>query len=547
LGVWGRPSPGEGDGEPGEGTGVRALTGISVRLLLFNVLLVFLPVAGFLYLDVYERELLEAQERAMVQQGRHLAAALSDRGGLDRARAEGLLRRLDRRTDARLRILGPGGVLLADSAALGPRRRPPEVDRESYEILPPVTRKKLAYRIGAWLYNLPRRVSRWLGAPQPEGPETFYDPGKPFLGTEVQAALAGRYGAMTRRTSGQRSLTLYSAIPVRSEGRVVGAVLVSQSTYRILAALYEVRLGIFKVFLASILAAVVLTLLVSTTIAQPLRRLRDEANDLVDRRGRLRGRFRGSRRQDEIGDLARALEELTRRLEAHLAFIESFASDVSHELKNPLAAIRTATELLAEVEDPADRQRFLDLAQREVARMEGLLSSVREITEIDARLETEKTETVALDVLLREMIASRCLRADKDVEFQLQAPPEPVLVRASAERLTQVFENLLDNAASFSPAGGTVDVRLDQEDGAGVVLVEDQGPGIPETHLERIFDRFFRYRPEGGRDGHTGLGLAIAKAIAEGYGGTISASNRPEGGARFEVRLPAVRSPAHRA
>jgi two-component system sensor histidine kinase ChvG len=521
---------------------VRALTGISIRLLLFNVLLVFLPVAGFLYLDVYERELLEAQERAMVQQGRHLAAALSESGELDRIEAEGLLRRLDRRTDARLRILGPGGTLLADSALLGPRRPLPEVSGESYASFPPGPRRKLVYRIGAWLYNLPGR----LGAPQPDEPESFYDPRKPFLGTEVQAALAGRYGAMTRRTRGQRSLTLYSAIPVHNvhdNGQVVGAVLVSQSTYRLLGALYEVRLGIFKVFLASVAAAVVLSLLVSTTIARPLRRLRDEANDLLDRRGRLRGRFRGSRRRDEIGDLARALEELTRRLEAHLAFIESFAADVSHEFKNPLAAIRTATELLAEVEEPADRQRFLTLAQREVARMEGLLSGVREITEIDAQLEAEATQPMALDALLRDLIESRCRRADQDLRFELQASPEPVLVRASPERLTQVFENLLDNAASFSPAGGTVAVRLAREDGAGVIVVEDQGPGIPEGHLERIFDRFFRYRPEGGRDGHTGLGLAITRAIVDGYGGSILARNRPEGGARFEVRLPAVPSP----
>lgn len=521
-----------------------------VRLLLFNVLLVFLPAAGFLYLDVYERELLEAQERAMVQQGRHLSAALSDRGDLDPAMAEGLLRRLDRRTDARLRILGPGGTLLADSAALGPRRAPAPPSPSRYDSAPASaagTRERIAYRIGAWIYNLPGRVELLLGAPQPEPPETFYDhPGEPVLGTEVQAALAGRYGATTRRTPGQRSLTLYSAIPVRDEGRVVGAVLVSQSTYRLLAALYEVRLGIFRVFLASMAAAVVLTLLVSTTIARPLRRLRDEANDLLDRRGRLRGRFRGSSRKDEIGDLARALEELTRRLEAHLAFIESFASDVSHELKNPLAAIRAATELLAEVEDPADRQRFLGLVQKEVARMEGLLSGVREVTEIDARLDAEAAGPVALDALVREVVGSRCLRADNAVKVNLHQAPERLVVRASAERLTQVLDNLLDNAASFSPDGEAVEVRVIRDGDTAVVTVDDRGPGIPESHLDRIFDRFFTWRPDeppgrdarDGRNGHTGLGLAIVKAIVDGYGGSIAVRNRPEGGARFEVRLP---------
>ncbi|HEX5717701.1 MAG TPA: stimulus-sensing domain-containing protein [Thermoanaerobaculia bacterium] len=525
---------------------MRFFQGISIRLLLFNVLLVFLPAAGFLYLDVYERELLEAQERAMVQQGRHLAAALSEQGELDRELAGGLLDRLDRRTEARLRIVGQDGALLADSATLGPRREPAPAasSREASEYsdaLPPEAREKLAYRIGAWLFKLPRRLSTWLGAPQPSSdPEGAY---RPLEAREVRAALAGRYGAATRKSrGGQRSLTLYSAIPVRNQGQVVGAVVVSQSTFRILSALYEVRLGIFRVILASVAAAVVLSLLVSTTIARPLRQLRNEAAALLDRRGRLRGRFRGSRRGDEIGDLARALEELTRRLEAHLAFIESFASDVSHELKNPLAAVRGATELLAEVEDPADRQRFLAMVQKEVARMEGLLSGLREITEIDAQLESEKTRTVALDGLLREIVEGRCLRADNPLEIKLEAPSEPVLVQASPERLTQVFENLLDNAASFSPAGGTVEVRLTRENGTGLVLVDDRGPGIPETHLDRIFDRFFRYRPDesGSRNGHTGLGLSIVKAIVDGYGGSITARNRPEGGARFEVRLPAL-------
>jgi two-component system sensor histidine kinase ChvG len=382
-----------------------------------------------------------------------------------------------------------------------------------------------------------------LGAPQPEPAETFYDhPGQPLLGVEVKAALAGRYGAATRRTRSQRSLTLYSAIPVRDNGqggKVAGAVLVSQSTYRLLGALCEVRLGIFRVFLASLAAAIVLTLLVSTTIARPLRHLRDEANALLDRRGRLRGRFRGSSRRDEIGDLARALEELTRRLETHLAFIESFASDVSHELKNPLAAIRSATELLAEVEDPVDRQRFLGVVQKEVARMEGLLSGVREVSEIDARLEAEEARPVALDVLLREVVEGRCLRADNQTKINLQRPPERIVVRASPERLTQVMENLLDNAASFSPDGEAVEVRVGRDGGSALVTVEDRGPGIPEAHLERIFDRFFSWRPDGpGRNGHTGLGLAIVKAIVDGYGGSIAARNRPDGGARFEVRLP---------
>jgi len=527
--------------------GTRFLARISVRLLLFNILLVFLPAAGFFYLEVYEKELLEAQERAMVQQGRLVAAALAGQGELKAPAAKVLLLRLEGRTGSRLRVVDRQGNLLADSARLVPPRpvAPPREERyeqsaSSAESLPH-PRENPLYRIGAWLYRLVGRISRPFAPPEPpQDTEKVYSLGAPLLGPEVRSALAGRYGATIRPTAGQRSVTLYSAIPIRSEGQVIGAVLVSQSTYRILLALYDVRLDIFRVVLAAVVAAAVLSLLVSATIARPLRQLRDQAHAVVDRRGRLRGRFRGSRRLDEIGDLARALEELTGRLERHLRFIESFASDVSHELKNPLASIRSATEMLGEVEDPADRRRFLEIAWREVARMEHLLSSVREISRIDARLEAEPAGPVDLRELLPAVLDSFRLHTGDGSRIIFRSPPGPVHTVAAPERLAQVVENLLDNAVGFSPPGGEVTVELAAEPDTAVLRVGDRGPGIPEEHRERIFDRFFTWRPDEphARNGHTGLGLAIVKAIAEGYGGSVSARNRPEGGACFEVRLP---------
>jgi two-component system sensor histidine kinase ChvG len=531
--------------------------GLSVRLLLFNVLLVFLPAAGFFYLDVYEKELLEAQERAMVQQGRLAAASLAGGGGeeaIDRTAAVRLLARLQGRTDMRLRVVDTDGRLLADSARLVPPKPPPasSSDRSYVSRATGLSRDSRLYRLGAWLYRLPLRLAAAFSPPEPvSGAETYYTADGPLLGPEVRAALAGRYGATVRRTrGGPRSLTLYSALPIRSmdqsadpDQRVLGAVLVSQSTFRILQALYDVRLDIFKVVLLSMVVAAVLSLLVSTTIARPLKALRDEANDLLDRRGRLKGRFRGSGRSDEIGDLARSLEQLTARLEGHLRFIETFASDVSHEIKNPLAAVRTATEMLAEVDDPADRERFLGIAQREVARMEQLLSAMREMTEIDARLDAEATAEVDLGALLARIVQGFRLRAPEGPQIELRLPETPVRVAASPERLTQVFENLLDNAAGFAPPGTAVHIDLDEIlPFAAIVTVADHGPGIPEEHLHRIFDRFFSWRPDDplSRQRHTGLGLAIVKAIVEGYGGAVTARNRTGGGAAFEVRLPAV-------
>jgi two-component system sensor histidine kinase ChvG len=262
---------------------------------------------------------------------------------------------------------------------------------------------------------------------------------------------------------------------------------------------------------------------------------------VLDRRGRLRGRhFRTSKRRDEIGELSRALERMMRRLDTHVAFVEAFASDVVHELKNPLASIRNANEMIADVTDDADRRRFVAIVDQEVARMERLLSGVREISMVDARVTREMPAPVDLSALLSTVVEGFRLRHGDGVRFAIDAPAHAV-VDASEDRLFQVFENIIDNACSVSPEGATVHVSVVVEREDVVTTVADEGPGIPEANMPRIFDRFFTHRPDGSRGGHTGLGLAIVRVIVDGYGGMVTASNG-EQGAVFTVRLPRSRA-----
>ena len=534
---------------------------ITVRLLTFNVLIVFLPVAALLYLDTYEQQLLRSLEHALVQQGRVLASALTGQDPLQPDSARRILQQLEQRHEARLRILDPQGRLLADSSRLGPRReeittaeknapRPQGTDEANAEDVVPAE-QRLLYRIAIYPVQVYRRLFR---PPEPpiESAE-FYINTSVLSGPEIQEALEGRYGAMTRiSTGGQRSVTLYSAIPIRTEEAVSGVVLVSQSTYRILRDLYELRLEIFTIFLVSLAAAVFLSLLASTTIAVPLRKLRRQAWEILDHRGRPRGHIRFNRRRDEIGDLSRSLEEMTRKLQKHIEFVESFASDISHELKNPLASIRSAGEMIAQTKSGEDRDRFLALIQKEVARMQHLLGAVREISLLDARLDEEERASVEIGQILKQVVEARRLREGSMVPMALSENTGPITVSMAPERLAQVIENLLENALSFSPPGGVVRVDLRRDRGQGVIAFEDDGPGIPDQHLEKIFDRFFSYRPDDRSSTstepvgkHLGLGLSIVKAIVEGYGGNVQAKNRVVGGtrlrgARFEVRLPLV-------
>ncbi|MBE3135708.1 MAG: sensor N-terminal transmembrane domain-containing protein [Acidobacteria bacterium] len=514
---------------------------ISVRILAFNLLVVFLPVGGLLLLPTYEKQLLRSLEHALVQQGRVLAASLGDAGPRLAEEAVRVLLGLRQRHDARMRVLDAGGAVLADSSRLGPREDGGAAGADAGDAETEQTRRAeetFLYRFASFPIRVWRKFFR-PPVPPHEGDE-FYSGAERIAGPEVIEALAGRYGAATRISAGgQQSVTLYSAIPIWNGDQVAGAVLVTQSTYRILSDLYTLRLDIFTLFLTAVVTAAVLSLLVSATISIPVRRLRDQARAILDPRGRLKGTFAPARRRDEIGDLSRSLGELTQRLEKHIRFMESFASDVSHEFKNPLAGIRSAAELALSTPEESERRSLLVMVLEDVARMERLLSGVREISRIDAGDAGEEVQRIEVKGFAQRVLEGFRLRGaagKKRITFSVAG--EQAFTILAPERLAQALENLVDNAASFSPDGGRVEVSV-QRDGAAVRLrVTDEGPGIPEQHRSRIFDRFFSYRPGDDGGSHAGLGLAIVKSIVESRGGSVEASNLPGRGACFEMHLP---------
>ena len=510
---------------------------IAARLLAFNLLVLFLPIAAILYLDVYEARLLDSQERGMGQQARLLAASMSQANPPDAQAATALLGDLGERGEARLRIYDAAGTLLADSNRIAYSG---EHSAPSYPAAGSSSRERLLYRFGAWMAGTRRTLVEWADGQvfrrRGEPPE-HADPGG--VPPELRAALAGHYGAATRPTPGQRSLTLSIAMPIRTAHGVVGAVTVSQSTFRVLQALYDVRLRIFEVVVGSIAAAMWLTALAAATVVRPITRLRDEATALAERRNPLPGEFPDRKRADEIGDLAGALHQLTGRLDGYVRELERFASDVSHEFKNPLASIRAAAETASQSDDPDERQRFLSMLIRDVDRLERLVSGVRELTRIDAQRDQEPTVQVDVTTVLSDVIQGLRLAHGDRPEVHL-ANEGSCSVRASLDRLSQAFENVIVNARSFAPADTIVEVRVNRDGGACRIEIADRGPGIPEGHRDRIFDRFFSYRPDAATTEreHAGLGLSIARTIIESYGGTIAAANRDGSGASFVIRIP---------
>lgn len=536
---------------------------ITRRLFLFNILLVFMPVAGFFSLSMYEDRLLASLEESMVQQGRIIAAWLA-KEGVSADTAGALIRSLERKHSARIRIIGTDGTLLADSATQDATKDEPTEDASvpyetdarysaaaETESSPEST---LVYR----LFSLPVRFMRNLlgGPPIPLASADYYSLKTVFDGPEIRAALSGSYGAVYRiSTGGQNSVTLYSAIPVDGTGEIGGAVLISQSTWKILKSLYDFRLETAKIFLWSLAAAAFVSVLLALTICRPLSRLRREAEEIVSSPDGPSGaeglrHFHLTGRNDEIDRLSTAFSSLLDRLRRQIGQSEHFASDAAHEMRNRLAGIRNSAELLSGSR-PEELPGFAHLILESTARMERVLADLRELSRLEAGKETDSASVDRADGDgIEETVRDAIAQAEGDyprATFVLDSDPALKDYRGSlyGTRLRLCLDNLLGNAASFSPPGGTVFVRVSVNPGLSAsstcsITVADEGPGIPDAHLSRVFDRFFTWR-ESNPEEHTGIGLALVEAAARKAGGSVSASNRPEGGAEFAVMFPVFR------
>jgi two-component system, OmpR family, sensor histidine kinase ChvG len=250
-------------------------------------------------------------------------------------------------------------------------------------------------------------------------------------------------------------------------------------------------------------------------------------------------------RRDEIGMLARSISDMTAALRQRIDAVEHFAADVAHEIKNPLASLRSATESLAKVEDPKLRGQLIDIAIHDVRRIDRLVTEISDASRIDAEMSRTEFEPVDLAQLLRTIVDNRETRDENEGRMVvITGDDRSVPIMGVPARLERVIQNLLDNAVSFSPPAGRIVAEITRSDNRITLSISDEGPGIPEEKRERVFQRFHSDRPEEEDFGnHSGLGLAIARTIAEAHDGTLVATSRADGdeGACLQLSLPAKR------
>ncbi|RWI93140.1 MAG: HAMP domain-containing protein [Mesorhizobium sp.] len=556
--------------------GHHIFSSLTRRILFLNLAGLAVLVTGILYLNTFRDGLIDARVESLMTQGEIIAGAIAASAtvetdsisidpekllelqageslgpGSDQLdnldfpinpeRVAPVLRRLISPTRTRARIYDRDANLLLDSRHLYSRGQILRYD------LPPVDDEQpgLLERVEKFVFDFFRNKDLPVYHEQPGGNGAAFP--------EVVKALTGSPSTIVR-VSEQGEQIVSVAVPIQRFRAVLGVLMLSTEGGDIDKIVAAERKAILRVFGIAALVTAILSLLLASTIANPLRRL--SAAAVRVRRG-VKNREEipdFSDRQDEIGNLSIAVRDMTNALYARIEAIESFAADVSHELKNPLTSLRSAVETLPLAKNDTSRARLMEIIQHDVKRLDRLITDISDASRLDAELAREDASTVDLKKFITDLVAvsRETTRNKKSVEIELKVAKLPQGVKGYVVvghdlRIGQVITNLIENARSFVPEEhGHITISLARAGKFNIVTVDDNGPGIRAEKIDRIFERFYTDRPASEAFGqNSGLGLSISRQIVEAHGGTLTAENIPGTkpgeikGARFVVTLPA--------
>ena len=496
---------------------------LGYRILAVNILTLVLLALSFLYLDAYRNRLSKERTRQARIEAGTTAQVMSLVPEKDWAT---VMATVTKRTGSRMRLYGPDGRLLVDSWKLtGP----------TYELRDPNTQK--------WTKDAARALDRGfnalVGSP---ALDDYVEPPVDRLSAWPEAIDAKRSGRPETAIRNAPDLTPVLSGAARMNDNVL---LVTNNDRAFTRTVRSQRATLAMIMTAVILLSIFLSIFLARTIVRPLRRLAIAAHRVRLGRSREVNVPRLPSRTDEIGLLARAVSDMSQSLRQRIDNMEAFAADVTHELKNPLASLRSAIDGLDRVEDDTLRHRLMGIAREDVGRLDRLINDISEAARTDAELARAEFDRVDLGPLIEQLVHSwESRRETGDARIAFARPRmETAVVMGKPDRLARAINNILDNAVSFSPPGGLVEIAAARVGDEVKIRIDDEGPGVPAEEREAIFNRFHSIRPEGENFGrHSGLGLAIAEAIVKGHDGEIDVHDRDDApsGARFTIRLPAA-------
>ncbi|WP_423787146.1 sensor histidine kinase [Jannaschia helgolandensis] len=514
------------------------------KIILFNLLAILMLVAGVLFLNPSRDSLLVQREQGLVTEARLIAdifqASLPQGAPVSLGAGDGidvtdLLERIDLPRGVDVHVFDTSGALVAQATG--------DNVVEEVDGLSVGTRKTTI--ITSALNGVWEIASSIFSRAPEEAPRPL----------DVAQGLIAQSdgGTAIRGYDGEDGKLFTVATPILAAGREMGMIAITTRAGEIDALVRVEREQLLQMFVIALLVSIGLSLVLASTIANPLSDLSAAAELGRDKHARKMSPQRVripdlTARPDEIGRLSGALRGMVAALYDRIDSNEQFAADVAHEIKNPLASLRSAVGTMRLAKNDDQRGRLLDVIEHDVRRLDRLVSDISNASRLDSELVKEEEEPFDLVKMISNLAVYNAQEAELDnIDFITDLPKEPIVIMGLEARLAQVFVNLITNALSFCEEGDAVRVWLRRRENRVLVVVEDTGPGIPEAALTKVFNRFYSERPEKQFGNHSGLGLAISKQIVEAHGGVIWAENiRPTDmdltsdplGARFVVGLP---------
>ena len=527
-------------------SGERKVSPLTLKIWSINIIAIFVILIAVLHLDRYEDSLIQSELEALEHQAELFANALSEvavkndpgiHSYLSSTAVQNVINRSALRSPARSRVFDTAGRLLADSQEL-PGRVPSVITKPLASVFPDIFFQKFFNDFFQQFFNSSIQVRRPINeAHKIQLAHTF---------PEVISALKGSsIRTVKLRETGESLLTV--AVPIQKYKRVLGVLLLSVKDEKVDAAFSSYQKELIIAVVIALVITSALSLYLSRSITKPILSLASAAEKIKNDRSGRSEIPEVSKRDDELGDLSRALIEMTNNLWQRLDAIEKFAADVSHEIKNPLTSIKSAIETATKIKDSGKRDQLLTVILDDVNRLDRLITDISDSSRLDAELSREKFEAIDIESLL---IAFHQLRKfqkrfeQKSLTLNIEKGEKQLLILGHESRIVQVIDNIVNNAITFAPVNSNINISVSADTTDVKITIDDEGPGIPENKLDAIFERFYSERPAAEKFGlHSGLGLSICKQIVEAHNGKIFAKNRTGyqnniTGARFIITLP---------
>ena len=357
---------------------------------------------------------------------------------------------------------------------------------------------------------------------------------------ELESALRGVPQTGRRATQDKQAVIVSSAYPIWVNDQVIGAAVVEETTNAMLTIRNQALEKLFSSVLAVFFIVTLVLLLFASRLSYRIRKLRDEAEAAIDAKGRIVGGLKQSARvNDELGDLSRGFSSVLERLGQYNHYLENMAARLSHELRTPIAVVRSSLDNLAQEALPDEAKVYMERAQEGVQRLNTILTRMTEARALEQALHSAERERFDL----KQVIAG-CVEGYRgaylDTPFNLRIPSEPIALEGVPDLIAQMLDKLVANAVDFHRAGSSIDIAVACNAQHAVLTVSNEGPPLPAEMVAQLFQSMVSVRPHTtGSEPHLGFGLYIARLISEYHGGEVRAENRKDGaGVIVTVSLP---------